>query len=89
MAVFRPPLKPTTQIVEGGPDNGFMKYVKAQNGIQRGTNVFIHNDNSVDENQGLWSNVKVCFYGGHATVLTGDQITLLTNAGYGAYITAN
>jgi hypothetical protein len=87
MAVFRPPTAATAQTNLDDPDSGFMKYVKAANGFQRGKNVFIHNDNSVDGDQGLWSNVKTVFYGGHATVLTGEQITLLTNAGYGANIT--
>ena len=87
MATFTPPLANMAQTRIGDPDNGFMKYVKAENGIKRGVNVFIHNDNTVDQNQGLWSNVKFCFYGGHSYQLTGEQITLLTNAGYGANIT--
>ena len=87
MSVFRPPTAPTAQTNLYDPDSGFMKYVKAADGFQRGRNVFIHNDNSVDENQGLWTNVKTAFYGGHSYVLTGEQITLLTNAGYGSNIT--
>ena len=86
MAVFTPPLASTAQTLIDDPDDGFMKYVKAENGIQRGVNVFIHNDNTVDEIQGLWTNIKTCFYGGHSYVLEGWQIPLLIAAGYGANI---
>ena len=64
-----------------------MKYVQAKDGIQRGKNVFLHNDNSIDENQGLWTNVKMAWYGGHSYKLEGYQITLLIAAGYSANIT--
>lgn len=89
MAFFTPPTTLTEQTLIGDSDDGFMKYVKAENGIKRGINVFIHNDNSVDTNQGLWSNVKKCFYGGHKAPLEGWELPLLIAAGYGAYITPN
>lgn len=87
MATFTPPLADTEQTRIGDPDDGFMKFVKAKNGFKRGINVFIHNDNSVDTKQGLWTNVKTCYYGGHSYQISDPEITLLVNAGFGANIT--
>ena len=89
MSFFTPPTAPTDQTKIGDPDDGFMKYVQAKDGVQRGVNVFILNDNTVTTNQGLWTNVKKCFYGGHKAPLDGWEIQLLIDAGYGANITPN
>ena len=86
MATFTPPTAPTDVTRIGDPDDGFMKYVKSENSFQRGVNVFLHNDNSIDQSQGLWTNVKVAWYGGHSYQLEGYQITLLIAAGYGSNI---
>lgn len=86
MAIFRPPIVgqvPAT--MDGSSDNGYVKFQRKN--IDRGGNVFLHIDGSVDTNQGNWTSVSKTFYGGHANVIDGPDIVTLTNAGYGAYIT--
>lgn len=57
----------------------------------RGRNVYILKDGTVTENTpvGLdgWANVAHACYGAHTEPVTASEITLLTAAGYGAYIT--
>lgn len=86
MATFNPPTASAPLTVEGGPDNAFMKYVK-DGSFLRGINVFIDINNVVTTTQPKWENIKYCYYGGHATVLTVDAIPLLIAAGYSANIT--
>jgi hypothetical protein len=55
----------------------------------RGVNVFITTDGVVTENQpASWSSVSTVYYGGHRTLISESEATILTGAGYGDYIEA-
>jgi hypothetical protein len=53
----------------------------------RGRNVFQLNDGTYTEGQPpFWTDIQKVYYGGHVYELTADEVTSLTNAGYGDYI---
>ena len=55
----------------------------------RGRNLFLLNTGAYTERQPYdLSTISKVYYGGHVTPLTAAEVTSLTNAGYGAYITA-
>lgn len=59
--------------------------------ITRGLNLYILSDGTVTDFDPVggdgWAGVVHALWGGHTEPITDDEATLLTNAGYGAFIT--
>lgn len=86
MATFTPP---TDELVVYGDfwSPGSRLFRRLVPGL-RGRNVFLLTDGTYTEMQpSYWSDVEKVYYGGHVHQVTDAEVTSLTTAGYGAYIT--
>lgn len=98
MATFRPPTDNFVQFVlPQQPEAGL--YLNAEQRLAnrlgyhlrpaaRGRNIYLLTDGTyVDEEPYLFDSVAKIYYGGHDNEVDSDEVTSLTAAGYGAYIT--
>jgi len=84
MATFSPP---TDEFVTWSDswDNGILSYLRPG---PRGRNVFKLTDGTYTENQPATNEeVEITYHGGHIYVLSPQEESDLTEAGYGDYIT--
>ena len=92
MPIFTPPSHVDVPTVSPATPESMRKpmmFMKSH--IPRGANVFIMMDGTVQETSPIWDinvlpNVKHAYYGGHSYNISGDEVTTLTTAGYGANI---
>lgn len=93
MPIFTPPSRvDVPPVLPSTPEDQSKPMVFMKTHIPRGANVFILADNTVVEGTPLWDvnqvpNVKYAYYGGRSYNISGEQVTILTAAGYGANIT--
>jgi hypothetical protein len=87
MPIFTPPFGSyTPRVGADTPEDQIKPMVFAKAEISRGKNIFILKDNTVVEGSPIWHNVKYAYYG-QPTNISGEEVTILTAAGYGANIT--
>jgi hypothetical protein len=97
MAIFRPPTDNFVVPVIVGDYMGGLRLSKDQRlanrlggrieASARGRNIFLLTNGTYTDNQpSSLSMVSKVYYGGHDNQITADEVTALTAAGYGEYI---
>lgn len=85
MPYFTPPTRNDVVYLDANGTNIFNMLTPTA----RGVNVFVTTDGVVTENQpASWSQVSSVYYGGHRTLISEAEATVLEDAGYGNYIEA-
>lgn len=97
MAIFRPPTDDfVRQTLYEDVNRGFVltseqrlanRLASRRNPAARGRNVYLLTNGTYTENQpGDATTISKTYHGGHDNEVTADEVSLLTAAGYGAYI---
>lgn len=91
MTVFTPPATKQTPSVfpRGTPGQTDAQYFARRrfSGHLTGINVYLMNDNTITTSPNDLSAIAKVWFGGHSNPVTAAEATLLTAAGYGAYLT--